>query len=93
MKVEGWLFLGCGIFFGGTDVVYWYTSHDPAGTTALALSVGVAVLTRAPPAWHSQAGPGGRIADQADFRTTPRAGAVRLAVADEAHPCHASHIG
>src|SRR5207247_11367348 len=39
MKVEGWLFLGCGSFFGGTDVVYWYTSHDPAGTTALALSV------------------------------------------------------
>jgi hypothetical protein len=30
MKVEGWLFLGCGLFFGGTDVVYWYTSHDPA---------------------------------------------------------------
>jgi hypothetical protein len=45
MKVEGWLFLGCGLFFGGTDVVYWYT-HDLAGTTALALSVGVAVLTR-----------------------------------------------
>ena len=46
MKVEGWLFLGCGLFFGGTDVVYRHTSHDPAGTTALALSVGVAVLTR-----------------------------------------------
>ena len=46
MKAEGWLFLGCGLVFGGTDVVYWYTSHDPAGTTALALSVGVAVLTR-----------------------------------------------
>ena len=45
MKVEGWLFLGCGIFFGGTDVVYWYTSHDPTGTTALALAVGLAVLT------------------------------------------------
>jgi hypothetical protein len=39
MKVEGWLFPGCGLFFGGTDVVDWYTSHDPAGTTALALSV------------------------------------------------------
>jgi hypothetical protein len=46
MKVEGWLFLGCGLFFGGTDVVYRHTSHDPTGTTALALSVGVAVLTR-----------------------------------------------
>jgi hypothetical protein len=45
MKVEGWLFLGCGIFFGGSDIVYWYLSKDPTGTTALALSVGLAVLT------------------------------------------------
>ncbi len=44
MKVEGWLFLGCGIFFGGTDIVYWYTSKDPTGTTALALAVGLALL-------------------------------------------------
>jgi hypothetical protein len=44
VKVEGWLFLGCGIFFGGSDVVYWYTSKDPTGTTALALCVGLAVL-------------------------------------------------
>ena len=39
MKVEGWLFLGAGIFFAGTDVVYWYTSKEVTGTTALALSV------------------------------------------------------
>ena len=45
MKVEGWLFLGCGVFFTGTDVVYWYTSKDPTGTTALALAVGLAILT------------------------------------------------
>ena len=44
MKVEGWLFLGCGIFFGGADIVYWYTSKDPTGTTALALAVGLALL-------------------------------------------------
>ena len=44
MRVEGWLFLGCGVFFIGTDVVYWYTSQDPTGTTALALAVGLAVL-------------------------------------------------
>jgi hypothetical protein len=42
MKVEGWLFLGCGVFFGGADIVYWYLSKDPAGTAALALA---AVLT------------------------------------------------
>ena len=45
MRVEGWLFLGCGVFFIGADVVYWYTSQDPTGTTALALAVGLAVLT------------------------------------------------
>jgi hypothetical protein len=44
MKVEGWLFLGSGLFFAGTDVVYWYTSKDPTGTTALAIVVGFAVL-------------------------------------------------
>jgi len=44
MKVEGWLFLGCGVFFVGADVVYWYTSKDPTGTTALALSVALALL-------------------------------------------------
>jgi Cytochrome c oxidase subunit IV len=44
MKVEGWLFLGCGVFFAGADVVYWYLSHDPTGTAALAFGVGMAVL-------------------------------------------------
>ena len=45
MKVEGWLFLGCGVFFIGADIVYWYTSYDPTGTAALALAVGLALLT------------------------------------------------
>src|ERR1700722_14818295 len=45
MRVEGWLFLGCGIFIAGADVVYWYTSYDPTGTTALALAVGLCLLT------------------------------------------------
>ena len=44
MRVEGWLFLGCGVFFLGADVVYWYTSYDPTGTVALALAVCLAVL-------------------------------------------------
>ena len=39
MRVEGWLFLGCGVFFIGADVVYWYTSQDPTGTTALARAI------------------------------------------------------
>ena len=45
MKVEGWLFLGCGIFFAGADVVYWYTSKEVTGTAALAFAVGLAILT------------------------------------------------
>jgi uncharacterized membrane protein len=45
MKVEGWLFLGCGVFFAGSDIVYWYVSYDPTGTTALALAVALALLT------------------------------------------------
>src|ERR1017187_4501167 len=45
MKVEGSLFVGCALFFGVVDLVYWYTSKDPTGTTALALSVGLAFLT------------------------------------------------
>jgi Cytochrome c oxidase subunit IV len=45
MKFEGSLFIGFAVFFGGADIVYWYFSKDPTGTTALALSVGLAFLT------------------------------------------------
>jgi Cytochrome c oxidase subunit IV len=45
MKVEGYLFVGCAAFFAAMDVVYWHFSKDPTGTTALALSVGLAFLT------------------------------------------------
>jgi|ERR1700678_2838152 hypothetical protein len=45
MKVEGSLFIGCAVFFAGADVVYWYFSKDPTGTTALALAVGLAFLS------------------------------------------------
>jgi cytochrome c oxidase subunit IV len=45
MKVEGFLFIGCAAFFTAADVVYWHFSKDPTGTTALALSVGLAFLS------------------------------------------------
>jgi hypothetical protein len=45
MKFEGTLFIGCAIFFGVVDIIYWYFSKDPTGTTALALSVALAFLT------------------------------------------------
>jgi hypothetical protein len=44
MKVEGGLFIGCAAFFAGTGIVYWYFSHDPAGTAALAFAVGLGFL-------------------------------------------------
>ncbi len=44
MKVEGSLFLGCAVFFAGADIVYWYFSHDPTGTAALAFAVGLGFL-------------------------------------------------
>lgn len=45
MKVEGFLFVGCAVFFAAADGVYWYFSKDPTGTTALALAIGLAFLT------------------------------------------------
>jgi protein-S-isoprenylcysteine O-methyltransferase Ste14 len=45
MKVEGFLFTGCAVFFAACDLVYWYFSKDPTGTVALALAVGLAFLT------------------------------------------------
>jgi Cytochrome c oxidase subunit IV len=45
MKVEGFLFIGCAVFFGVVDIVYWYFSKDPTGTTALFFSVCLAFLT------------------------------------------------
>jgi protein-S-isoprenylcysteine O-methyltransferase Ste14 len=44
VKVEGYLFMGCAFFFGASDIVYWYFSKDPTGTTALALAVLLASL-------------------------------------------------
>ena len=45
MKVEGSLFIGCAVFFGVVDIIYWHFSKDPTGTTALFLSVCLAFLT------------------------------------------------
>lgn len=44
MKVEGYLFAGVAVFFAVITPIYWYTSEDPTGTTALALSFGLAFL-------------------------------------------------
>lgn len=44
MKLQGAMFLGVAVFFAVVDVIYWYFSRDPTGTTALALSIGMALL-------------------------------------------------
>jgi hypothetical protein len=38
MRAERNLFLLLAVFLGGVTVIYWFTSKDPTGTTALALS-------------------------------------------------------
>jgi hypothetical protein len=44
VKIEGWLFAAGTVFFGAVAVVYWALSNEPAGTTAMALTAGLAFL-------------------------------------------------
>jgi Cytochrome c oxidase subunit IV len=44
MKVEGLVFSVFTTFLGITAIVYWYTSKDPTGTAALAISAGLGLL-------------------------------------------------
>ncbi len=44
MKVEGLVFAVFTFFLSITAVVYWFTSKDPTGTAALAISSGLGVL-------------------------------------------------
>jgi Cytochrome c oxidase subunit IV len=44
MKVEGLVFSVFTSFLGVTAIVYWYTSKDPTGTAALAISAGLGLL-------------------------------------------------
>lgn len=44
MKIEGWLFALGAAFFIPLSAIYWYFSRDPIGTTALALSGGLALI-------------------------------------------------
>jgi hypothetical protein len=44
MKIQGWLLICIAIFFAISDVVYWFWSKDPTGTTALGVSVGLGLM-------------------------------------------------
>ena len=44
MKIEGFLFAFIAVFLAPVTVVYWFTSHDPTGTTALTLGVCLGTL-------------------------------------------------
>lgn len=44
MKVEGYLFAFIAAFLAPVTIVYWFTSHDPTGTTALALGTSLGTL-------------------------------------------------
>lgn len=44
MRVEGFIFTAGIVFFAVLAVIYWIFSEEPAGTTALAFSAGLALL-------------------------------------------------
>jgi cytochrome c oxidase subunit IV len=44
VRAEKKLFFILAVFLGGSTLVYWFTSKDPTGTTALALSAGLGAL-------------------------------------------------
>src|SRR3954466_8159562 len=44
MRAEGLLFSLLAVFLAGTTLVYWFTSYDPTGPTALALSAALGTL-------------------------------------------------
>jgi hypothetical protein len=44
MRAEGILFSILAVFLAGCTLVYWFTSYDPTGTTALALSAALGTL-------------------------------------------------
>jgi len=44
VKIGGWIFALAAILFVPLAVIYWYFSRDPVGTTALAMSAGLAVI-------------------------------------------------
>jgi len=44
VKVEGRIFALGAIFFLAVSGIYWYFSRDPIGTTALAMSGGLAII-------------------------------------------------
>jgi len=44
VKVEALTFLGTGLFAAFIGLIYWFTSHEPSGTTLLGLSLGLGGL-------------------------------------------------
>jgi hypothetical protein len=44
VRAEGFLFTILAVFLAGMTVIYYFTSKDPTGTTALALSAGLGTL-------------------------------------------------
>ncbi len=44
MKIEGYVFAFIAVFLVPVTIVYWVLSQDPAGTTLLALSIGLTFM-------------------------------------------------
>ncbi|HVA60031.1 MAG TPA: cytochrome c oxidase subunit 4 [Mycobacteriales bacterium] len=44
MRIEAYLFAFVAVFLALCDVVYWFMSYDPTGTTAIALACGMSII-------------------------------------------------
>jgi hypothetical protein len=44
-KIEGYLFGSICVFLIISDIVYWFMSYDPTGTTCIALAAGLCALS------------------------------------------------
>lgn len=44
MRIESYVFAFVALLLGGTAGIYWFTSHDPAGTALLVFGTGLGVL-------------------------------------------------
>jgi Cytochrome c oxidase subunit IV len=76
VKTEGYIFGGGVIFFGLITPIYWFLSEDPTGTTALAISFGLAFLISFYALYTARRLPGPRPEDRVDAEISEGAGTL-----------------
>jgi hypothetical protein len=76
VKTEGYIFGAGVIFFALVTPIYWFLSKDPTGTTALALSFGLAFLISFYALYTSRRLPEPRPEDRVDAEISEGAGTL-----------------